>query len=157
MSFAKAHNVGALIKTLRAAANTTGTAGSTGDNTEITGVTIDRLAASNPQSAVFAIPFTTTLAAGKSLIIKSATIEHGDASDMSDAADIITLESSTGTKIATHATGGTVAGCKEYDVDLAVCKRYVRIIFTPDLDATGTDTFALNAVAVLGGMDTNPA
>lgn len=152
MSFATMRNLGAMIKVLRAAANTAATAAGTGDNTAVTGVTIDRAACKMPLSAVVAIAFSATLAATKKLFLKSVVVEHGDASDLSDAATYLTLEDTTGTAVATGATGGsTETGCKEYDIDLSGAKRYIRIKFTPDLDATATDTAALAAVLVVGG------
>jgi hypothetical protein len=108
-----------------------------------------------PLSAVFAIPYTTTLGAAATLIFKSAVIQHGDASDLSDAVTFATLEDATGTVIATGA--GTFTGCKEYDVDLQGAKQYVRINFTPDLSAANTDTAAVAGVAVFGGSELLPA
>ena len=54
------------------------------------------------------------------------------------------------------AGGGTVTGCLEIDVKLRACGRYVRLGYTPDLSASGTDTAALSAVLVCGGMDRLP-
>jgi hypothetical protein len=155
MSFSTQHNVGALVKVVRAAANTAVTAGGSGDAAEVTGATIDRLAHGAALSAVFAIPYSAVLAAGKKLKI-AYTIEHGDASDLSDKADFVDVAAVT---VATGAatTGSTETGCLEIPVDLAGAKRYVRILFTPDLDAAGTDTAALSAVCVLGGEDRIPA
>lgn len=157
MSFASMKNIGAFIKVLRAAAHTAVTAGGAGDNTLVVGVIIDRNLLATALSAVFALPFTTTLAAAATLIFKSAIIEHGDASDLSDATTFATLEDATGTVIATGpGGGGTVTGCKEYDVDLQGAKQYVRISYKPDLSAANTDTAAIGAVAVFGGANTLP-
>lgn len=158
MSFASMKNIGAYIKVMRASANTSATAGGAGDNTAITGVIIDRVALNLPLSAVFAIPFTTTLAAAATLTFKSAVIQHGDDPALADAATFATLEDATGTVIATGpGGGGTVTGCKEYDVDLQGAKQYVRINFTPDLSAANTDTAAVAGVAAFGGADLLPA
>jgi hypothetical protein len=157
MSFATLKNIGAMIKAVRAAANTAVTAGGAGDNTVVTGVTIDRSALNLPLSAVFAIPWTTTLAAAATLTLKNVVIEHGAASNMSDAATFATLEDGTGTVIQAGGAGGTFSDCKEYDVDLQGAKQYVRIKFTPDLSAANTDTAALAAVAVFGGSQILPA
>lgn len=157
MSFARAHNIGALIKAIRAAANTAVTAAGAGDNTVVTGVTIDRSLYNMPLSAVIAIPFTATLAAAATLTLKNVVLEHGDASNLSDVATLQTLEDGTGTVKATGAGGGsTETGCVEYDVDLGAAKRYIRIKFTPDLSAGATDTAGLSAVLVVGGGDTVP-
>jgi hypothetical protein len=157
MSFATMKNIGAFIKAVRAAANTAVTAGGAGDNAAVTGVTIDRLALNLPMSAVFAIAWTATLAAAATLTFKNVVIEHGAASNMSDAATFATLEDGTGTVIQAGGAGGTFADCKEYDVDLQGAKQYVRIKFTPDLSAANTDTAALAAVAVFGGSQVLPA
>ncbi|MFD1809288.1 hypothetical protein ACFSHQ_18035 [Gemmobacter lanyuensis] len=58
-------SIGELIAVRRAAANTAATAGGSGDNTEVVGVILDRAALGFPQSAVVAIPYTATLAAGR--------------------------------------------------------------------------------------------
>jgi hypothetical protein len=101
MSLAFLKNIGAFIKVLRAFANTSATAAGTGDNTAITGAILDRQSYGNAQSAVVAIPYTTTLAAAETLTLKSVLLEHGDASNLSDVATFATLEDSTGSVIAT--------------------------------------------------------
>lgn len=146
-------NIGALIAVRRAAANTAVTAGGAGDNTAVTGAIIDRAAIGFPQSAVLAIPFTATLAAGETLSI-GYTVQEGNAADLSDAQ---TLQTSALAVVATGpGGGGTVTGCFEVDVLLSGAGRYVRANFTPDLSRSGTDTAALSAVLVLGGMDRLP-
>jgi hypothetical protein len=83
------------------------------------------------------------------LIFKSLKIEHSVNSDLSSPADYVVFENATGTAIATGATGGsTEVGVKKYSVDLGAARRYIRVTYTPDLDATSTDTAALGAVAV---------
>jgi hypothetical protein len=66
------------------------TAGGTGDNTLVTGLIIDRAAYNFPLSMVLALSFSATLAASKKLTMKSVTIEHGDAANLSDAASFST-------------------------------------------------------------------
>ena len=147
-------NIGDLISVARAAANTAVTAGGGGDNTAVTGAIIDRAARGFPQSAVLAIPFTATLQEGETLSI-AYTVQEGQASDLSDAA---TLKTGTSAVVATGPSGGgTVTGCLEVDVPLSAAGQYVRANFTPNLSASGTDTAALSAVLVLGGMDRLPA
>ncbi len=153
MSTTEILNLGSLISVQRAAANAAATAGGTGDATAVTGVIIDRAALRWPQSAVFAIPFTTTLAAAATLSLV-ATIQDGDASNLSDAATFASFASAV---VATGpAGGGTVTGVVEINVNLRGAKRYLRLNFTPDLSAANTDTAALSGVAVFGGFDRLP-
>jgi hypothetical protein len=153
MSFPSAHNIGAYIKSICAAAVTALTAAGTGDNTAVTGDIIDRAAYSNPLSMSLVLAFTAVLAATKTLTFKTVKIQSGAASDGSDMADFAVLET-TGTVFATGA--GTIDGQAEYDVDLAGAGRYIRVLFTPDLSNTATDTATVAAVVVLGGADTLP-
>ena len=146
-------NIGSLVKVARAAANAAATAGGTGDNTAVTGAIIDRLSVGTPQSAVLAIPYTATLAEGETLSI-AYTVQSGNAANLSDAT---TLTSADSAVVATGPTGGgTVTGTFEVDVSLGGAGRYVRANFTPDLSRANTDTAALSAVLVLGGMDRLP-
>jgi hypothetical protein len=147
-------NIGDLISVARAAANTAVTAGGGGDNTAVTGAIIDRAARGFPQSAVLAIPFTATLGQGETLSI-AYTVQEGQAANLSDAA---TLVSGASAVVATGPTGGgTVTGTFEVNVSLGAAGQYVRCNFTPDLSRANTDTAALSAVMVFGGMDRLPA
>lgn len=147
-------NIGDLIGVARAAANTAVTAGGGGDNAAVTGVIIDRAARGFPQSAVLAIPFTATLAATQTLTI-AYTVQEGQQANLSDAA---TLQSGDPVVVATGpAGGGVVTGEFLVDVPLGAAGQYIRANFTPNLSASGTDTAALSAVLVLGGMDRLPA
>ncbi|MEB3421735.1 hypothetical protein ACFSDD_17785 [Salipiger marinus] len=145
-------DIGALILPLRAAANAAATAGGTGDNTAVTGAIIDRAAVGMPQSGVLAIPFTATLAAGATLSV-TYTVQEGETDDLSDAATLITdtVVAATG-----PTGGGTVTGCLALDVKLRAGGRYVRCNYTPNLSAANTDTAALSALLICGGMDRLP-
>jgi hypothetical protein len=147
-------NIGGKIAVARAGANTAVTAGGGGDNTAVTGVILDRAAFGWPQSAVFAVPFTTTLAATQSLSLNTVVVQSGEASNLSDAT---TLASRANGIVASSVGGGTVTGVVELDVNLSTAGRYVRFNYTPDLSATGTDTAALSSVAVFGGAIRLPA
>lgn len=144
--------IGDIASVRRAAANTAVTAGGAGDNTLVTGVIIDRAALGWPQSAIFAVPFTATLAAAASLSL-AYTVQEGDASNLSDAA---TLQSAASAVIASSVGGGTVTGTFEVNVPLIGAGRYVRVNWTPDLSAANTDTAALSAVLVFGGAERLP-
>jgi hypothetical protein len=145
-------DIGALIKALRAAGNAALTAGGAGDNTAVPGVILDRAAIGMPQSGLLAIPFTATLAAGETLSV-TYTVAEGEAADLSDAATLVTgtVAAATG-----PTGGGTVTGCLELDVKLRAGGRYVRVSYTPDLSAADTDTAALSALLICGGMDRLP-
>ncbi|MFP1646112.1 hypothetical protein [Pontitalea aquivivens] len=146
-------SIGDLVAVRRAAANTAVTAGGAGDNTEVAGVILDRAAIGFPQSAVVAIPFTATLAAGATLSI-AWDIDEGNNSGLSDAE---VLASAAAAVVATGPVGGgTVSGTFEANVPLSGAGRYVRLNFTPNLSAANTDTAALSAVVVFGGMDRLP-
>lgn len=144
-------SIGDLIAVRRAAANTAATAGGGGDNTAVTGVIIDRAEIGSPQSAVLAIPYTATLAAGETLSI-GYSVQEGNAANLSDAA---VLAAADPVVVATGA--GTITGTFEVNVPLAGAGRYVRANFTPDLSRGATDTAALSAVLVFGGSDRLPA
>lgn len=139
------------------AASTSATAAGTGDNTAVTGDTIDLTTLQYPAEVALVFAFIAVLAAGKSLFLKSVVIEHGAASNMSDAATLFTLEDATGTAVATSAGGGTVKGVKKYGRVIKGAKRYVRIKFTPDLDATGTDTAVVTSLLLFGAEILGPA
>jgi hypothetical protein len=144
-------DIGSLIALRRAAANTAVTAAGAGDNTLVTGVTLDRAAMGWPESAVVCIPYTATLSAAATLSI-GYTVQEGQAANLSDAATLVTLPL---TVVATGA--GTIAGEVEVNVSLRGAGRYVRVNFTPDLSAGATDTAALSAVIAFGGANRVPA
>lgn len=155
ITFATQHNLGAAIKVYRAAANLSNVAAAGQDGAEQTGIVIDRLVAGAGKalSAVFAIPYTATLAAAATFKL-AYTIESSDAADMSGSA---VLKTAAAAVVATGAGGGsTETGCFEVDVDLAAAGRYVRLKYTPDLSAGAVDTSQTSAVAVLGGFDQVP-
>lgn len=146
-------NIGALISLARAAANTAVTAGGGGDGSAVTGAIIDRAAHGFPQSAVLAIPYTATLAAGETLSI-AYTVQSGNADNLSDAA---TLVSATAAVVATGPSGGgTVTGVFEVDAFIGGAGRYMRANFTPTMSRDATDTAALSAVMVFGGAERLP-
>jgi hypothetical protein len=154
MSTVEINNIGSKIAVVRAAANTAATAGGSGDNTAVTGVIIDRAALNWPASAVFAVPFTTTLAATQTLSV-AMTVQDGDNDALSDAGTFATRANAV---VATGPSGGgTVTGTVELDVNLTGAKRYVRLNFTPDLSASGTDTAALSGVVAFGGQRRLPS
>lgn len=145
-------NIGALITCARAAANAAATAGGAGDDTAVVGAIVDRLAIGSPLSAVLAIPFTATLAEDETLEV-DYTIQEGQEADLSDAATL-----KTGTVVAAEGPtgGGTVTGVVQVEVSVSPAGRYVRANYTPDLSRGATDTAALSALWIFGGMDRLP-
>lgn len=153
MTLATMRDINSEISVRRAAANTAATAGGAGDATEVTGVIIDRAALGWAESVVLAIPFTSALGDGNTLTL-AWTLQHGEASNLSDAA---TLASASAATVATGGTGGsTVTGTLEAGVSLRGARRYVRLNFTPDLNRANTDTAALSAVLVFAGANRLP-
>ena len=155
-NFAENHNIGQAIATPYVSKPTAIVAAGAGDNTAITGAIIDRYAIDDPLSVHVALQFSATLAAAATLTFKTAVVQDGDDSGLSDAATFSELETSSGSVVATGpGGGGTVTGSKEYDVNLEGAKRYIRINYTPDLSAGATDTAGVHAVAVFGGQRVN--
>lgn len=150
MSLMGSRDINSEITVRRAAANAAATAGGAGDNTAVTGVIIDRAAFGWAESVTVAIPFTTTLASSQTLTV-AWTLQHGEDAGLSDVA---TLASAGAAVVATGA--GTVAGQVEAGVSLRGARRYVRLNYTPDLSAGGTDTAALSAVLVFAGANRLP-
>ena len=61
------------------------------------------------------------------------------------------------TVVATGETGGsTETGVAVATFDVSGANRYIRLQFTPNASASGTDTAAIQAVAILGGQKRNP-
>lgn len=146
---ANSASIGSFIKTVPCSTGA-GVAGGTGDNTAITGATINRLGYS---SAQFAVVAKAVLAEGKTLSLAAAYQESSDGSNWDTA---VTLQAST--VALTGGTGGsTEMGVVKFDLPLVARKQYIRLNITPDLNATGTDTFQVGAVAILGGADRLPA
>ncbi len=143
MSSALVKNVGAWLKSAYAADSTSLTAAGTGDNTAVTGATVDRSAYGQPMSASVIYACKATLSASQKLTL-AYKVQHGSASNGSDMADFAV--GSTGATVLT-ATGTTTV---KQDVDLTGAKRYIRIYFTPDLDASGTDAAVIQSAWVFG-------
>lgn len=120
------------------------TAAGTGDNTKVTGATVDRQGFG---SAAVSIAYTATLAATKTLSLAVEVQESDDGS---------TWGTATVLQAATVQATGQSGGSTETGV-LKICDsyetraRYVRYNVTPDLNASGTDTASIAVTVVLGG------
>ena len=126
-----------------------GVAAGTGDATEAFGAIVDQLAHEGLRSGIIFVAGSATLADTKLLDIGSVKIEHGDETDLSDAADFFTPVDFA--SVALSAGGTTELFAIKLNVDLWGVKRYWRVSLIPDLDATGTDTFEIGfGVAAIG-------
>lgn len=156
MNMVLQHNIGAVLAQAIASAFVSATAAGAGDNTAVTGLTVDRLDPATgglAGSARFAVLWSTVLASGQTLTLKTVKIEQSADGTNWDATAYATF-----TDPGVVATGaGTKRGVTVFDVDLTDAKRYVRLDWTPDLSASGTDTANLAALAILSGHDRQPA
>jgi len=118
-----------------------GVAAGTGDNTEAVGAIVDMQAQPGPMSGFLFIAGSATLAAGKMISINDVGIEHGDAANLSDKADFNTEVDYA--SVAASVSGSTETFAVKQSINLNGIKRYWRVKVTPDLDASGTDTFQL--------------
>lgn len=163
MTPAQAKNGGAMARAKYGAIGT-GTAGGTGDNTAITAGWIDRSAGGAlgmAQSCKVIVAYKAALSANKSLKL-AFKMQDADDGSGTNAADLNVKAYPGGAAYASTAvatdggSGSTMTGVAEFDVDLSSAKQYVAGIVTPDLDASGTDTFTVAIVAVLFGSDRGP-
>lgn len=151
-------DVASLLEPALASAFTSVTAGGTGDNTAVTGTTLDRFAlggGSLPLTVEFVLAWTATLAANKSLTFKNLKVEQSSDGSNWDSTAYATFTDPGA--VATSAGGGTVTGVTKVGLDIKGAKRYIRFDWTPDLTASGTDTATVVAMAVLAGFDRLPA
>lgn len=145
MNISYVKDIGDLIQQVSASALATATAGGAGNNTQVTGSSIDRAAYGMPRSAQFAVAYETALTSAKTFGITAAKVEHS--ADNSAWTTFATL-----TAPGTLATGaGTVDGIVTFNVDLNSAYRYIRFDWTPSLSNTATDTVSQIAHVVLGG------
>jgi hypothetical protein len=123
------------------------TAGAGSDNAEQTGAALDlrdNFGTRRFQSGTAVIAATATLAAAATLTV-TAIWEHSDDgsawAEIGTDETVLTLTGPTG--------GGTVTGAGVLGINLAEAKRHVRVKFTPDLSAAGTDTAKVATAYVL--------
>lgn len=124
-------------------------AGGTGDNTEITGATINLASlAARPASVVFEVFGRGVLAAAATLVIAAELEYSADGSTWADlvaSATVLTLTGGGG--------GSTELGVGRIGVDLVKENvNYIRIKMTPNLSAANTDTAEVSAVAVFDAL-----
>jgi hypothetical protein len=128
------------------------TAAGAGDNTEITGDTINIQTLPNrPASVVFEIPVVAVLGATQTCIVTGLIEKSVDGTTwttMLASATLLTLLGGSG--------GTTEKGVARMGADLIESNaNYVRFKATPDLNRAGTDTMTVGAaVAIFGGFET---
>ena len=164
-------DLGDITLPVPASAYVAATAGGSGDNTAVTGLTIDRFtlqptgastAVSNepPTSALFELYYECALGAANTITIKSAKLE--DSADGTNWATVFDSTASPSTApstwpasgvVDTGGTGGTTQrGVVAFNTNIKQCRRYVRFDWTPDLSAANTDTGKFTVTAVLSGF-----
>ena len=127
-----------------------GVAAGTGDNTEAVGEIVDQLAQPDLRSGAIVVCGSATLADTEGISLVDVHVEHGDESDLSDKADFHTPAVFTDLKVSSGGT--TELFMVKVPVDLWGIKRYWRVAVTPDLSASGTDTFELGfGFVAIGG------
>lgn len=157
----RVRNIGAYIAP-RFGGFVNATAAGAGDATEVDGVWIDR---QDFFSASVVLSYTATLQQAETLTLVSNVQDASDSSG-TGAADYGAVYASA--VVATGDTGGsTEVGAVKYNVDFlggtqgaadgTAADRYIRVQFTPDLSASGTDTADVMAVVILGGAEDAPA
>jgi len=142
MSDPKTANVGAEIKTTCVAGSRL-TAAGTGDATEVTGTGCDRRGFGSGKLVIAAHANNT---AAKKLTLTSVKLAYSDdnstySTDVEQLAATVDLVTGTGDQY----------GQYELDIDFTQQKSFVRVKYTPDHTASGTDVAEITAVFVLGG------
>lgn len=131
------------------------TAGGTGDNTAITGTSIDRQAfVAPPLCASLALLSEAVLAASATMTMKNVKIQ--DSADNSTWTDYLTF-TDPGVVATGPVGGGTVQSATKLGVNLSSARRYIRAVFTPDLSAANTDTAKVLGAFVFGGFEAIPS
>lgn len=127
------------------------TAGGSGDATEVDGAYID---VTDCESVVAVISGTTTLQEDETLAI-SANFQDATAIGGTGVADFGTALAAT--VVATGGTGGTTETfAVKLSCDVSQSRGYVRLQFTPNASASGTDTAKVQMVYVRGGKNRRP-
>lgn len=148
-------DINSVITPRLASAVTSVTAGGTGDNTAITGVTLDRLEFSAaPLCASLVLLSEAVLADAATMTFKTVKIQ--DSADGSTFADYVTF-TDPGVVSTGPSGGGTVRTATKLAVNLSTARRYIRAVFTPDMSASSTDTAKVIAAIVYGGHEAIPS
>jgi hypothetical protein len=147
-------DIGSLIALKRATPVTRLTAGGAGDNTQITGVILDRAALGWPESMVLHYAATAVLGAGATLSLTREVLT----SNAANMAGAQTLSAQTAAVVATGGAGGSTEHVDiEQNISLAGAGRYIQVNPTPDLSAANTDVAQIAVTIAFGGQNRLPA
>jgi hypothetical protein len=147
------HDIAAFIQAAYGSDNAAFTAGGSGNNSQVTGLIVDRSAFDMPLSAAVCIRWKATLQAMQTLSL-SWVVQHGTESNLGDAS---TFASGGPTVVATGPSGGgTLEGVLQIPINLGGAEEFIRVLFTPDLSASGTDTGQADVTIVFGGQSEIP-
>jgi hypothetical protein len=139
-NIASVYNSGALIGSY-GSKGVSVTAGGSGDATLVTGNTINRFTenAGTLSSGVLKVSGSATLASTETL---GLTIGYQTSADGSTWDTAVYVVGASESDYQTIATGVITAGAVKsiYAIDLTGLKQYIRILFKPQLSASGTDT-----------------
>lgn len=148
----QSYDIGKSIKAYYCGAGRLVAAG-TGDATAVTGATINRKPAGGIgfDSGKLVLPWHAVLTDTKTMAL---AIEYQESADGSSWDTAVPLLAST--VVVTSSGGGAATGLYAINLDLSARKQYVRFNYTPDLNASGTDTAEVACVLVAGGSDVVP-
>lgn len=134
-----------------------GVAAGTGDNTEVTSGAIDRQAVGqNALSCLVVFSGSATLAENETLQI-AFNLQQSSDNGSSDAYADVTAATVSATTVLTGLAGGAKQNFTyQAKFDLSALERYLKLQFTPNCSASGTDTFEMSAVVILGGFVESP-
>jgi hypothetical protein len=151
--FSGARSLAAELFPAYALAEETVTAGSGGDGAAINGVEIDTESFPTRFNNVTAVvPVEAELGEGETATVV-AKIQTREASD-GDWADIAGAEAQI---VLTGGDGGTTErGVLKVGADMAFAARRLRVVVTPTLSASATDTAAVSAMALFAGAEAVP-
>lgn len=153
--FALSRDPGKLVEAIPALVNTPVTAGGSGDATDANGISIDLMATGRQKAeAILILAQATSVlgaAATMALAIRLQDSDTGSGGwvDVVDPRTPAAIFSATTTSTAGAAT---VPSVTKLSVPLEYCKRYVRVVATPNLSAANTDTATVQAIALLCGL-----
>ena len=151
MSVSKMRNIGAYLHAVAALASNSVLAGGGADGVAQNGLTIDREARDSLSlSALAVVHGFAALSATKTATISIAMQDSADGSTWAtydpdpSGSYVATVQDASGHFVATR------------ELNLAGARRYVRLVVTPTLSATGTDTCVIDGTVIIGGSDELP-
>lgn len=152
MNVAFQRNIGSFIRAAAGLGASSITAGGAGDNTAITGLTLDRNQFNELLlSGVLIVQITPTLADGES-VAASCVFE-----DSADGTTWAVYEGGPPDDVDAQTISESGAQCVQFKCQLGGARRYVRGNPTFNMSATGTDTTAVvGGIWVVGGSDELP-